>query len=166
MYRKKYCRITFDVLEEALTKVRKTFETSKAPKRLKKLLRRLPIIFKMCNFPQSKDCGMAIAIGERCRHRASRRYKSFRKNKPGIRIDDEIYYLFIEINQGSLKRLTFRGLRYIIAHELAHIVQIVDDKEVEGHMSYSTPSDHDKKWGRMCKWMGGIDSPWIERLWV
>jgi hypothetical protein len=167
MFRKKNARITLGLLEDILDDVRWTFQNSEAPAYLKRRVRKLPIVFGIVNRPYSDICGNAIAIGRYAKKEPIKhRLKLKLRTHPTVTIDGDYYFLVIEINRGALKRITRRGLRYLVAHEYAHILQIVVDEEVSNQSSYSTPEDHNKRWQRFCKWMGGDVSEYIQRFWI
>jgi predicted nucleotide-binding protein (sugar kinase/HSP70/actin superfamily) len=113
--------------------------------------------------------GQAWAVGKWTKKDIAKRQLHIReKTHPSVALDGDIYFLVIQINKGAIRMITRRGLRYLLAHELAHILQICIDEEVDCGYSYSTEADHDEKWTRYAKWMGGTGSELIpfKEIWV
>lgn len=163
MYRKKVIKdIDVKLLNDILIDVKHHFQQSSAPNYLKRLTLKINPIFTVVNRPHSLIYGCAYAISTSSRNFAiKKRLNLKREHHPSIDIDDQSYFLIIEINKPLLKRVTKRGLRYLIAHEFAHLIQIINDQEVDGRQSLSTPLDHDIIWKQLCKWSGGTGSDLI-----
>lgn len=168
-FHKKGVRVTDELLKDVLNDVKEKFDDSDAPKYLKRHLRKIEPIFQIVNRPNWYLYGQAWAVSRWAKKDiAKRQLKLRRSTHPMVILDDEYYFLVIQINKGSFRGITRRGLRYLVAHELAHILQIVVDEEVDGCYSYSTNDDHDHRWYRLTRWMGGTGSELIphEEIWV
>jgi hypothetical protein len=160
-FRKVCIKVTVDILNDILADIYEKFKNSKAPVYLKKHLMRIKPIFQIVNKPKWFIYGQAWALSSRSRRKdiAKRQLKLRISTHPTIIIDNKYYFLIIQINIGAQQPgITHRGLRYLVSHELAHLLQIVVDKEVNGTTSYSTSEDHNNKWRKMTRWMGGTGS--------
>jgi hypothetical protein len=168
-FRKKGVKVTDELLRDILWDVKQKFSESLAPAYLKRKLEKLDIIFHIVNRPSWYLYGQAWAVSKWAKKDiAKRQLKLKQRTHPTIAMDGDYYFLVIQINKGSFKGITRRGLRYLVAHELAHILQIVVDEEVDGCYSYSTSEDHNDKWLRFTRWMGGTGSEFIplKEIWV
>jgi hypothetical protein len=152
-----------------LNHIRDTFERSDAPQYIKRKLAKLHPIFEIVNAPKWQLYGQAYLVGQYAKKSAvKKRLKLKIQTHPTIYIDDTYFFCILQINKGAMHLVSYRGLRYLVAHELAHLLQIVLDEEVDGQYSYSTALDHDARWGRITKWMGGTGSELIpfKEIWV
>jgi hypothetical protein len=169
MYRRKSIKITVNNLNEILNQIRDTFERSAAPAYLKRKLSQIHPIFEIVNAPKWQLYGQAYLVGQYAKKSAvKKRLKLKVKTHPTVVIDETYFFCILQINKGSMHIISHRGLRYLVAHELAHILQIVADEEVDGQYSYSTALDHDEKWVKYTKWMGGTATEIIpfKEIWV
>jgi predicted nucleotide-binding protein (sugar kinase/HSP70/actin superfamily) len=168
-YRKKGVKVTVELLDDILNDVVEKFYSSDAPLYLKKKLTHVQPIFCVTRRRKCNLIGSAWAVGCSYKKDAVKNQLKLNKNThPTIILDGDYYFLIIKINKGAFRGITRRGLRYLVAHELAHILQIVVDEEVDDNYSYSTANDHDAKWLKYTKWMGGTGSELIppEEIWV
>jgi hypothetical protein len=168
-YRKKGVRITYELLEEILNEVKEKFNESEAPEYLKKKLKKINPVFFISNKKRTDMVGGAVAINRYAKKDLIKNSLKLKRSiHPTVTLLGEVYFLIIEVNKGGLRCITHRGLRYLVAHELAHLLQVVLDEEVDGSYSYSTPNDHDERWYRFTKWMGGTGSDIIpfNEIWV
>ena len=167
-FRKIAVRVKPELLYEILLEVKQKFFDSAAPDYLKRLLKRCYPIFHVINRPKWQIYGQAYLCGRYARKDFAKRYLKLRRSThPMTRVDGDDYFLIIQINNGAHKGITRRGLKYLVAHELGHILQTVLDQEVDGQYSYSTQADHDDRWKRLTKWMGGSGKELIpdEEIW-
>jgi hypothetical protein len=167
-FRKKGAKVTEELLQDILWDVKQKFSESLAPDYLKKLLKQCNPIFHIVNRPKWQIYGQAYLCSKWAKKDiAKRQLKLKQSTHPMTKVDGEYYFLIIQINKGAYKSITRRGLRYLIAHELGHILQICLDQEVDGCFSFSTANDHDNRWLRLTKWMGGTGSEIIpvEEIW-
>jgi hypothetical protein len=169
MWRRKSIKVTVNNLNMILNHIRDTFERSDAPKYLKKKLAKLHPIFEIVNAPKWQLYGQAYLVGQYAKKCAvKKRLKLKIHTHPSVYIDDNYFFCILQINKGAMHVVSYRGLRYLVAHELAHLLQIVVDEEVDGQFSYSTALDHDSRWQNITKWMGGTGSEIIpfKEIWV
>lgn len=168
-FRKKGVKVTEELLHDVLWDVKQKFSESLAPVYLKKKLSKLEPIFHIVNRKKWLLYGQAWAVSKWAKKDiAKRQLKLKQSTHPTTTMDNDIYFLVIQINKGAWKGITRRGLRYLVAHEFAHLLQIVVDEEVDGCYSYSTNEDHNAKWLRYTRWMGGTGSETIpvDEIWV
>ena len=163
-YRKKKCHVTIELLNELAEECRQQFKLSDATKRSKKLLDKISPIFHIIKQKKWQLYGNAMAIG---RYGKKNRCKQLLKLKcethPSVSLDGNEYFMVIQIN--NICRFTRRGLKYLVAHEFAHLLSICLLCEVENQFSYSTDNDHDEKWQKLCKQMGGDGKEFIDDNW-
>jgi len=165
-YRKKRARITIDLLEELVEECRLDFGFSDATKRSKKLLDKIHPIFQIIKQTKWQLYGNAMAIGKYAKKdRCKRLLKLKCITHPTVSLDGNDYFMVIQIN--NIKSFTRRGLKYLVAHEFAHLLQIALDEEVYNQSSYSTDHDHDEFWQKLCIAMGGNGKEFIydEDVW-
>ena len=163
-FRKKRVEVTQELLHEILREVTDKFLDSPAPKYLKQHIRRCNPVFHIVNRPKWNIYGQAYLCSRWVKADIAKMHMKLSTRKhPTTVINNEVYFLVIQINVGAWRSITKRGLRYLIAHEFGHIAQIVIDEEVDGQYSYSTDSDHDHRWLRLTKWMGGTGSERIPK---
>lgn len=168
-FRKVHVGVTPELLNDILWDVKQKFFDSGAPDYLKRYLKRIHPVFHIINKPKWKIYGQAWLVSRWAKKDIAKKQLKLNINKhPTITIDGDIYFCILQINKGCYGFITRRGLRYLVAHELAHLLQIVVDEEVDGLYSYSTSEDHNKKWLHMTRWMGGTGSELIppEEIWV
>lgn len=168
-YRKRSVKVTKELLESILEDVRIKFNSSDAPMTLKKKLATIYPIFEIINAPKWYIYGQAYCVGRYAKKCAvKRRYKLNITTHPTTIINDDYFFCIIQINKGAMHLVSRRGLRYLVAHELAHLLQTVVDEEVDGQFSYSTWNDHGLKWVQYTKWMGGTGSEIIpfKEIWA
>lgn len=165
-YRKKSARITIELLNELVSECRMNFRFSDAPQSAKKLLDKIHPIFQIIHQKKWQLYGNAMAIGKYAKkNRCKRLLKLKCATHPCITLDGNDYFMVIQINH--IRSFTRRGLRYLVAHEFAHLLQIAIDEEVYNQFSYSTDHDHDEKWQKLCTAMGGNGEEfiWTEDIW-
>lgn len=169
-FHKKSVRITEELLQDILGDVKLKFYDSDAPDYLKRKLRAIQPVFQIVNRKLWQLYGQAWLVGKWAKKDIAKRQLKLRQSThPTIVVDGDIYFAVIQINKAAARMITRRGLRYLVAHELAHILQIVVDQEVDGTFSYSTETrDHDEKWVKYTHWMGGTGSEIIpiSEIWV
>lgn len=164
-YCKKRCHVTIELLEELVGEIKEHFYKSPAPVKYKKLCKKINPVFHIINRKKWFFYGQAQAIGKYAKSYLKRQLKLSCKTHPCVTLDGCEYFLVIEINLG-LRSFTRRGLRYLVAHEYAHLLQMVHDEEVYNQASYATESDHDWKWQTLCKCLGGVPSEFIEEKYI
>jgi hypothetical protein len=176
MFRKKSIIVTAELLNDLLTEVKQTFSVSNAPAYIKTISRNITPNFLIINRPTIKFVGQAWLCSPKVKKERSRSWcwaypKRLKLNiatHPTVTVDHEVYFAIILINGGVYKKMTRRGIRYIIGHEFAHLIQIVMDKEVNGMTSFASEEDHNDKWYRLARWCGSTGSRYIssKEIWV
>lgn len=165
-YRKKRAHVTIDLLEELAEECRQNFDASDATKKSKKLLDKISPIFQIIKQTKWQLYGNAMAIGRYAKKdRCKRILKLKCSTHPTVSLDGNDYFMVIQIN--NIRGFTRRGLKYLVAHEFAHLLQIAIDEEVYNQFSYSTDHDHDERWQKLCFAMGGNGKEYIydEDVW-
>lgn len=168
-FRKIHVKVTPELLNDIINDVKQKFLFSDAPAYQKKLLKKIHPNFHIVRKPKWNIYGQAWLVSHIAKKDIAKRHLKLNVNKhPSITIDGDIYFCILQINRGCFSFITRRGLRYLVAHELAHLLQIVIDEEVDGLYSYSTSEDHNKKWFNIVRRMGGTGSEYIppEEIWV
>jgi hypothetical protein len=168
-FRKKGVTVTDELLQDILWDVKQKFYESSAPVYLKKKLDKISPVFHIVNRPHWQLYGQAWATSKWSKKDIAKRQLKLRQaTHPTIILDGNVYFLVLQINKGSWRGITRRGLRYLVAHEFAHLLQIVVDEEVDGCYSFSTNEDHNYKWLKYTRWMGGTGSETIpvNEIWV
>jgi hypothetical protein len=159
---KKKVIVTIDLLDKLAEECKERFYKSDATQKSKQILKKVNPIFQIIRYPKWRIYGNAMAIGKYAKKdRCKRNLKLKCSNHPHLRLDGNDFFMVIQINV-ALGNFTRRGLRYLVAHELAHLLQIVEDEEVENQYSYSTDNDHSKRWATYCRQMGGNGEEFIE----
>jgi hypothetical protein len=154
---KKRIEVTYDLLYMLLDEVKEHFQHSKAPVYLKRIVKKKCFpIFSICNYKKCNWYGIAVAVSKYAHDATKKKLKLRVKSHPHVWMKQNCYFLIIEINKGLLQ-YTRKGLKNLVAHEVAHIVQIVVDKHVDDQYSINDADiDHGKNWKRYCKYLGGI----------
>lgn len=157
MFRKRSVRVTVELLDEVLKDVKERFYASDAPAYHKNLLKKITPVFHVVNRRKWDTVAQAWAVGKYVRKDDAKKALKLRQSThPMLYIDGDQYFMLIQFNKGASYLWTRRGLRHVIAHELAHLLQIVVDKDVDGKTSLSNEAtDHDEHWKRWAKQMGG-----------
>ena len=162
-FRKKGVKVTPELLNDVLWDVKEKFFSSDAPEYLKKQLRRINPNFHIVRHRKWDIVAQAWMVGRFARKDVAKKCLKLKQSvHPVVTLDGDVYFPIIQINKGAFQGITRRGLFYVLAHELAHLLQIVNDEEVDGTYSYSSDADHDKRWLRLTLWMGGRGTEYIE----
>jgi hypothetical protein len=154
---RKRVEVTYDLLYMLLEEVKEHFYHSKAPVYLKRIMKHKCFpVFYICNYKKCNWYGQACAVSKHAHDATKKKLKLRVKSHPHIWMKHNHYFLIIEINKGLLK-YTRRGLKNLIAHEVAHIFQIIVDRHVDDFYSINDDDiDHGDKWKRYCRYFGGI----------
>lgn len=160
--------ISVELLNELVKECKEKYLASSASAHLKQIAKDITPVFYIVKNKQWKFYGAAQAIGvyaKKCL--AKRILKLKRETHPTTRILGDDYFMVITINLGLIRKITRRGLKYIVAHEFAHLIQIAHDEEVEGQSSFSTDNDHNRFWKVQCKRCGGDGEEfiWYRHVW-
>lgn len=157
MFRKKSVRVTVELLEDILHDVKEKFYKSEAPEYHKNILRKITPVFHVIKRRRSNTVAQAWAVSKYVRKDPSKKALRLRQSThPMMVIDGDPYFMLIQFNRGASCLWSRRGVRHVIAHELAHLLQIAVDKDVDGKCSMSDEAtDHNERWQKWAKWMGG-----------
>jgi hypothetical protein len=173
MFRKKTTPITVDVCNDLVQDIKIRFRSSEAPAYIKAKLEHITPIFIFINRPKWMFYGQAWCVSKWAKKDATKKkYKLREATHPMTMIDGNKYFMIIQINKGLLHTLinnvTHRGLRYLVAHELAHLLQFYVDEHVSTTYSFCVGDDHGTKWGNYVRWMGGTGSKVVPRseIWI
>lgn len=141
-----------------------TFQASKATLKLKRIDRSIkPLVFLYGRRGGTLAQAYGLSLRSSC---SSRKRLGLRESiHPSSLIGKRKYFMIIEVNPNAFskyKTTTWKSLCVVIAHELAHLCDIICRKQTFGDMTSIDPTtDHDGVWKNLSKCYGGNDGPLI-----
>jgi hypothetical protein len=141
-------------MQAAVDRAKRMFFKNCPNKKLKHQLKLLIPIFELINLAKG-NMAQAAATGVNVKNDSlKKRIRLKKSTHPTYLINKHEYFLTIQFNKDQLVSIDKRIFQDIIAHELAHLLDIVAREVVNGYYSYSNETDHDAYWNQLAKWMG------------
>jgi len=152
-------RLTTSILYLLVDEAKEKYYNSKQSKAGKELLRNIFPIFHIVWKPRASFRARAWAININYKKTSERtEFKLSKLIHPYTRIGWGDYFMLIEMEATGVKFISRRILANIVSHELAHLLQIAEKRELDstGKSSISNKeTDHEPLWQEMHKAMGG-----------